>query len=91
LRAKAVALLTLILREIFGMGGILLRITTGVKEHLGEGEEALTSDRFVAKKGRLVVVFWYLHMVKVKDSASIQNCRPSKALCYVTVDKMEGS
>jgi hypothetical protein len=75
------------MREIFGMGIILLRITTGMKEHLGEGAEALTSDRFVARKGRLVVVFWYLHMVKVKTA------QISKILLavesYVTVDKME--
>jgi hypothetical protein len=54
---KAVVLLGLIAREIFGMGVILLRITTGMKEHVGKGEEASTSDTFVAKKGRLVVVF----------------------------------
>jgi hypothetical protein len=52
---KAVVLLGLIAREITGMGVILLGITT--KECLGEGKEAFTSDTFVAKKGRLVVVF----------------------------------
>jgi hypothetical protein len=54
---RAVVLLGLIAREIFGMGVILLGITTGMKEHFGEGEEASTTDTFVAERGRLVVVF----------------------------------
>jgi hypothetical protein len=44
-------------KRIFGMGVILLGITTGMKEHFGEGEEASTTDTFVAERGRLVVVF----------------------------------
>jgi hypothetical protein len=54
---KAVVLLGLIAREILGMGVILLGVTTGMKEHFGEGEEASTTDSCVAKKGRLVVFF----------------------------------
>ena len=54
---KAVVLLGLIAREIFGIGVTFLGIMT--KEHFGEGEEAsaFNTDTFVAKKGRLVVVF----------------------------------
>jgi hypothetical protein len=52
---KAVVLFGLIAREIFGMGVVLLGITR--KECFGEGEEALTSECFIVKKGRLVVVF----------------------------------
>jgi hypothetical protein len=43
---KAVVLLGLIARDIFGMGVILLGITTGMKEHFGKGEEASTTDTF---------------------------------------------
>jgi hypothetical protein len=61
---KALVLLGLIAREIFGVGVILVGVTTGMKEHFGEGEEASTVDTCVAKKGRLVVVSRDAHMVE---------------------------
>jgi hypothetical protein len=60
---KAAVLLGLIVSEIFGVG-VILRLGITAKEHFGEGEGVSTTDTFVAKKGRLVVVFSDLHMAE---------------------------